>query len=470
MGTIIGRYILPHPPVLIPEIGKKQIKEAKKTAEAFASVASEIAEKKPDTIIIISPHAQFFRDYFFISDQPRISGDMSQFGKKNILLGFDNHVALARAIAENAKANGIPAGSMDHKILLRQNMDYDLDHGIIVPMYFICHFYQDFRLVPVALSGRSNTDHYRLGMAITEAVQHSDCRVVLIASGDLSHKLKEDGPYGFAPQGPEFDDLVETLLIQGDAASLLNFDNHLAEKAAQCGLYAFDILLGTLEGYNFTTEVLSHEGPFGVGYMVAKIREKEKAPSALARYNEICEANLSHSVERESFPQKLARQALQYYLETGKEMEPPQDTPKEWLEHRGGTFVCFKNRGDLRGCIGTLRATHPNLAEEIISNAVSAGTKDHRFPSIHRGELAELSVTVDVLGPIEDIDSEQALDPHRYGVVVSGGGKRGVLLPNLEDIDTVEMQIRVAKHKAGINRFRPVKLQRFEVTRYGEEV
>ena len=190
----------------------------------------------------------------------------------------------------------------------------------------------------------------------------------------------------------------------------------------------------------------------------------------MARYNEICEANLSHSVERRELSPEIGETSTAILPGNGKRNGTTQDTPKEWLEHRGGTFVCFKNRGDLRGCIGTLRATHPNLAEEIISNAVSAGTKDHRFPSIHRGELAELSVTVDVLGPIEDIDSEQALDPHRYGVVVSGGGKRGVLLPNLEDIDTVEMQIRVAKHKAGINRFRPVKLQRFEVTRYGEEV
>ncbi|MEE0776874.1 MAG: AMMECR1 domain-containing protein, partial [Bacillota bacterium] len=121
------------------------------------------------------------------------------------------------------------------------------------------------------------------------------------------------------------------------------------------------------------------------------------------------------------------------------------------------------------GCIGTLEATHPTLAEEIINNAISAGTRDPRFPSIHRNELAELSVSVDILGPLEAVTSEDELDPHHYGVVVSAGDKRGVLLPNLEDIDTVEMQLRVAKHKAGINRFRPVTLQRFEVIRYGEE-
>lgn len=471
MGTIIGRYILPHPPVLIPEIGKEQAKTAHQTAAAFQTVAEEIAEKKPDTIIITSPHAQFFRDYFFISDQPRISGDMSQFGKKNILLGFDNHVKLAQNIAENAAAKGIPAGSMEHKALLRQNMDYDLDHGIIVPMYFICRQYHDFRLVPIALSGRSNTDHYRLGMAIAEAVQNNDCRAVLIASGDLSHKQKEDGPYGFTAEGPHFDEIIENLLVQGDAPGILNIDNYLAEKAAQCGLYSFDILLGTLEGNAFTTEVLSHEAPFGVGYMAAKIHQGETAPSALKQYNEICNAALSRLVEgKERFPQRLARQALRYYLETGQEMEPPQDTPQTWLNRRGGVFVCFKNRSDLRGCIGTLGATHPTLAEEIINNAISAGTKDPRFPKIHRGELKELSVTVDILGPLENIDSEKDLDPHRYGVVVSAGSKRGVLLPNLEDINTVEMQIRVAKHKAGIHRFRPVTLQRFEVTRYeGEE-
>ncbi|MEE0776451.1 MAG: AmmeMemoRadiSam system protein B, partial [Bacillota bacterium] len=271
MGTIIGRYILPHPPVLIPEIGKAKAKEAPDTTDALAAIGREIAELQPDTIIITSPHAQFFRDYFFISDQPRISGDLSQFGKKNILLGFNNDVSLAQAIAANATAKGIPAGSMDHKELRRRNMDYDLDHGIMVPMYFICHFYRGFRLVPVALSGRSNVDHYRLGMAMREEIEKSDRRVVIIASGDLSHKLKEDGPYGFAPEGPKFDTLIEKSFRQGNVIGLLDMDCNLAEKAAQCGLYSFDILLGTLEGHAMEAEILSHEGPFGVGYMTAKI-------------------------------------------------------------------------------------------------------------------------------------------------------------------------------------------------------
>ena len=212
--------------------------------------------------------------------------------------------------------------------------------------------------------------------------------------------------------------------------------------------------MGTLEGYNFTTEVLSHEGPFGVGYMVAKIREKKKLPVLWHDTTKIYEANLSHSVERE-LPQKLARQALRYYLEAGKEMEPPKIPRKNGWSTAAALFVCFKNRGDLRGCIGTLRATHPNLAEEIISNAVSAGTKDHRFPSIHRGELAELSVTVDVLGPIETLIPNKLWIPTVTVSLSAAAENRGVLLPNLEDIDTVKCRFALPKHKAESTVFVP---------------
>jgi AmmeMemoRadiSam system protein A len=126
----------------------------------------------------------------------------------------------------------------------------------------------------------------------------------------------------------------------------------------------------------------------------------------------------------------------------------------------------LKKDGELRGCIGTIEPVRRNLAEEIINNAVSAGVEDPRFLPLQLEELPDLTISVDVLAPPEPIDSEDDLDPRRYGVIVSSGGRVGLLLPNLEGIDTVAEQIGIARQKAGLWPDEPVSLARFEVTRY----
>lgn len=467
MGKILGRFILPHPPILIPQIGGEEARKGQGTLDSFAAIGKKIAELKPQNIIIISPHAPMFNDKFYINTNSRISGDMSQFKHKEILLGFNNNTGLIDLITDAAKNLDIKAGAVSENLLRRYGLSYDLDHGIIVPMYFISHFYTDFNLIPVSLTSRSPKEHYLMGEAIAQGVLASDEDAVIIASGDLSHKLKEDGPYGFAEEGPIFDELLISLLKENNIEGLLSIDSKLEEKAAQCGLYSFYILLGTLKGYNMAAKVHSYEKPFGVGYLTATIDQgatTENKP--LASYLSKREASLKEMQSVESPPLALARAALSYYLDTGKEMTIPENFPEEWISNQGGTFVSFKKDNNLRGCVGTISATQPNLAEEIINNAISAGTKDYRFSPITPGEVAELTVSVDVLGDIEDIESEDDLDPLNYGVIVTSGSKRGLLLPNLEGVDSVEQQIRIAKEKAGIPFFKKVNLQRFKVVRY----
>ena len=140
--------------------------------------------------------------------------------------------------------------------------------------------------------------------------------------------------------------------------------------------------------------------------------------------------------------------------------------PAELLEHRAGAFVSIHKDRRLRGCIGTISPTRACLAEEIIHNAVSASTRDPRFPPIRPDELNRLEINVDVLGEPEDIDSPSELDVKRYGVIVSSGFRRGLLLPDLEGVDTVEEQISIARQKAGIGSREKVSLQRFEVVRH----
>ncbi len=163
---------------------------------------------------------------------------------------------------------------------------------------------------------------------------------------------------------------------------------------------------------------------------------------------------------------QLARKTIEEYVRTGELLKVPEGLPEEMYRDRAGVFVSIKEEGQLRGCIGTIQAVQPSIAEEIIHNAVSASSKDPRFSPVRTEELAKLTISVDVLGSMEKIDSPDKLDVKRYGVTVTKGYRRGLLLPDLEGVDTVEQQIAIAKQKAGIGYGEEAELERFEVVRH----
>lgn len=162
----------------------------------------------------------------------------------------------------------------------------------------------------------------------------------------------------------------------------------------------------------------------------------------------------------------LALAAINAYVTKGQTIDIPKNTPNDLLSTSAGAFVCLKRDGDLRGCIGTIQPMRTCLAEEIIANAISAAVADPRFLPLEACELSDLECSVDVLCPPEKIESIADLDPKRYGVIVECGMKRGLLLPDLEGVDTVEEQVAIARRKAYINQTEPYELYRFEVLRY----
>lgn len=162
---------------------------------------------------------------------------------------------------------------------------------------------------------------------------------------------------------------------------------------------------------------------------------------------------------------ELARQTIETYVQQGKCIAPPRELPPI-MQQRAGAFVSLHAHGELRGCIGTIEPTQPNLAAEVIHNAIMAATEDPRFPPVGAGELADLEISVDVLSPSEPVSSTADLDPKKYGVIVSSGYRRGLLLPDLEGVDTADCQVDIARRKAGIGRNEPVQLSRFRVERY----
>lgn len=162
---------------------------------------------------------------------------------------------------------------------------------------------------------------------------------------------------------------------------------------------------------------------------------------------------------------RLARETVERYVREGCPPAPPADLD-ESMQGRAGVFVCLKKQGELRGCIGTIEPVAESVAEEVIRNAVCAATQDPRFPPVTASELAEIEYSVDVLTAPEPVSDIAQLDPRRYGVIVRRGTRRGLLLPDLEGVDTVEQQVRIAMSKAGISPDEEIEVQRFEVIRY----
>ena len=458
--SITTAYIVPHPPLIVPEVGKGQEKTIQATIDSYHIIARQIAEIKPDTIIITSPHSIMYADYIHISPGKDARGSLKQFGAP-----ATNHAeydtSLVDALCRLCDDADFPAGTLGEK-------NPALDHGTLIPLYFINQYYTGYRLVRCSISGLPRQEHYRFGMMIQQAVDKLGRTAVFIASGDLSHKLSHNGPYGFVAEGPELDARLTDIMCSGNFGEFFGLDSVLCERGAECGLGSFVTMAGALDQKAVESQFLSYEGPFGVGYAVCGYKVAGDAPGRNFLAQDAAEASgrLQSLRDSEDPYVHLARQTLEGYVTNGTLPKAPDDLPDALLKERAGVFVSIKKNGQLRGCIGTTEPTRRSIAEEIMQNAVSSGTRDPRFSPVRKNELEALVYSVDVLSPAEPIGDASLLDVKRYGVIVTNGHKRGLLLPNLEGVDTVEDQIRIACDKAGIRSGEPYTLERFEVVRH----
>ena len=460
--SIPGAIIVPHPPLIIPAVGRGEETVIQKTVDAYRSAARRVAEWAPDVLIITTPHLVMYSDYFHISPGLAAKGDMGRFGARSVQADVRYDTELRREVIRLAEAEQIAAGTLGER-------DATLDHGTLVPLYFLREAGVDCPVLRVGLSGFSPLEHYRLGQCIARAAEKLGRRAVPVASGDLSHKLKSDGPYGFAKEGPVYDEQVTEAMAGGDFLRFLTMDELLCDRAAECGQRSFQIMAGVLDGLAIRPELLSHEGPFGVGYGVAvfTVTGKDDNRDFGEQYRSSEREKLSARKSAEDPWVRLARLSLETYVRTGKKLDSlPDGLPQELTRKRAGAFVSLHIGERLRGCIGTTGPTTPSVAWEIVQNAVSACSRDPRFSPVRPAELDLLSYSVDVLDEPEPIASPKELDVHRYGVIVSSGSRRGLLLPALEGVDTVEQQIDIARQKGGIAKTEEYRLERFEVVRH----
>ena len=459
--SILAAFMVPHPPMIVPDIGRGSEAQIRETTAAYERVAEEIAALRPETIVITSPHSVMYSDYFHISPGRKAKGSFASFKAGHVKFTEEYDEELADRISLLALERHFPAGTMGER-------DPKLDHGTMVPLWFIRQKYDGFRIVRIGLSGLPLTDHYTFGQMIREAVEAAGRDVVLVASGDLSHKLQSYGPYGYAPEGPAYDERIMDVCGRAAFGELLQFDEVFCEKAAECGHRSFVIMAGAFDGMAVKAETLSHQDVTGVGYGICTFypEGEDEGRHFLDQHLKQLEDQLRESAEKSDPYVRLARQSLESYIRDRKRISVPDGLPDEMLHTRAGAFVSIHKHGKLRGCIGTIEPTTGSVAQEIIRNAVSASTQDPRFDPITEDELKWLEINVDVLGKPEKITSMDELDVKRYGVIVSCGHRRGLLLPDLDGVDTPEQQVDIARQKGQIRKNEPYTLERFEVIRH----
>ena len=460
---IIGAVAVPHPPIILPEVGRGEEEKISATAAAYKEISRRIVELEPETIIITSPHSVMYSDYFHISPGETAQGNMEQFRAPQVDIKINYDTDFARKLSTLANSEKISAGTLGER-------NPKLDHGTMIPLRFLQLAGLDFdkvKFLRIGLSGLSNAVHYEFGKIISRAADELGRKTFYIASGDLSHKLK-GSHYGTVAEGAQFDSEVMENLSGADFFKLLTMDNVMCNRAAECGLRSFWIMAGALDKKSIRAEKLSYEGTFGVGYGIVyfNVGAEDKNRNFGDQLTKFKSYETEKRKAKEDNYVKLARYSLETFVKTHKPAALPENLPEDLMNRRAGAFVSLHKDGNLRGCIGTIMATQMTLAEEILQNAISACSRDPRFSPVQEDELDDIEYSVDVLGEPERVFDIKELDAKRYGVIVENGGRRGLLLPDLEGVDTPEEQIAIAKRKAGIRPEEKVTLWRFEVIRH----
>ncbi|MGM9991280.1 MAG: AmmeMemoRadiSam system protein A [Candidatus Bruticola sp.] len=518
--SVVFWGLCPHPPLLIPGISDSSKDKVKSTESAFKQWAFKLKEQKPERIIIISPHAPAASASVPVFALPYLKGNMQRFSRQpqvTMEVGCDlNFIDRLSALCVEEQ---FPLLTVTEDMVIKYHIESSLDHASFIPLYFLrqAGLSDD---VPVVIFGYgpNYTELYlQLGRILAQALKQDRKNTAIIASGDLSHRLLESGPYGFSPYGLEFDEKINKILRGCTANDLLSFTNEEVHEAAQCGLHSIAVLLGCLNECAVPVEVnhLSYEAPYGVGYSVVYYLPKGSEPgsadsveghnSKAEQQSQVGKNNSSNNTDKQAkkvasplsfmhseldkeggsvvFSEvsksgavaekevdirlQLAKASVEHYVLYKEHLSFDQEKYPE-LQKPAAVFVTLKKNDQLRGCIGSLVPIENSQGEEIVRSAILACSRDPRFPEVTTEELPELQYQVYVLSEPVKIKGPQELDPKRYGVIVRKEGRSGVLLPNLEGVDSIEMQLRIACQKGGILPEEKPELYRFTAVTYSE--
>ena len=258
--------VSPHPPILVPEVGRDEVRKVQASGDALQLLAGDIIEAQPHTIVVMSPHSPVHTDAFLIQCEETMSGSFAQFRAPQVKIEAPGDERFATLLEEHARKQGVP-------VARRRPGDAGsgvLDHGVLVPLYFLAP--PEYMLVCLSITFIGYREHFAVGKAIARAAEAYGHPVVFIASGDLSHRLTREAPAGYYPDAHLFDEEIVSIFEDADFARLQQLNPRLVADAGECGLRSIYALAGAVDGRSVESEVLSYEGPFGVGYMVARVR------------------------------------------------------------------------------------------------------------------------------------------------------------------------------------------------------
>lgn len=404
--------------------------------------------EKEEVIGLVSPHAGY------IYSGPVAGATISRIKFKDtfIIMG-PNHTGIGKPLSIMTKGTWkTPLGEVEIDSVLSEQIlatssfleeddrAHQYEHSIEVQLPFLQYFKRDIKLVPIVLSHSSGATYKEMGKELARAIKELKKEVVIIASSDMTH---------YEPQAA-----AERKDSQAIEAVLNLNEDELLKRVTELNI--------SMCGYAPTTVLITAAKELGA--TGAELVRYQTSGDTTGDYSAV--VGYAGIIIKEASPlAKLAKDAVESYVKEGKILQPPKKLTPE-MKERAGVFVSIHKFSQLRGCIGTFEPTQNNVAEETIANAISSATRDPRFPPVAPNELKHLEYKVDVLTTPEPIESKDQLDPKRYGVIVQAGFRRGLLLPDLEGVDSVDYQIDICRQKAGIAPDEPIKLYRFEVKRY----
>ena len=312
--------LVPHPPLIVPEIGGDRITGVQATVEGMRQIAAAVKQAGAETLVFLTPHGNVFADALSVLTTDVMKGDLGNFGYPDLKSSHPTDLELVELLLHRAKEVGVYILGINEALAWQHELNAELDHGILVPLYYLEQAgLKDIPVAAVSTGFLSRERLYAFGKIIAEAAENLNRRIAIIASGDMSHRLLDDGPYSYHPDGPVFDQEIKNRLVNRDVQGILELPEVLIENAGECGYRSLIILLGALEGRDFDCRVYSYEGPFGVGYLTAgftpgEVRQERKLQSYL---QEISQRKVESIREKESLPVSWARRSLEHYVRTG---------------------------------------------------------------------------------------------------------------------------------------------------------
>jgi AmmeMemoRadiSam system protein A len=431
-----------HAAIVVPDVAGNRARQCGETTRAMADVATRLAAHAADVLVIISPHAARHATRWGICAQTPLQGNFARFNADHIGVTLPGAPEAAIRLANQAR---------ELRLTTRELAGDELDHGTLVPLYFMSKAGWNGATLLIAPPAAGTRTEERMGQAIARAAEQAGERWAVLASGDMSHRLIPGAPSGYHPLAKEFDRTFKARIDAGDLRGACAIDTDLRQLAAEDVVDSCKVAAAAVGYRSHGHRTYAYEGPFGVGYLEAVLYE-EAAPDGGLGVADTRPWPAMLRIARDAISAKITHSAFR-----------PPVLPKPWNAPQGVFVTLHDRQGTLRGCIGHVEPLFGGLSEEIAACAAAAATQDTRFARVTPKELVSVRIEVSLLSKPEPVSDIGTLDPKRYGVVVSSGRARGVLLPGVAGADTVEEQLRLAAAKGQLPASRAWVIERFEV-------